>query len=72
MGNGNDTQNNNTQIIITPRTIIRRTITPGTAILRAMVRGTIRIRKKGRLSGIGDGIRNGSAFRGFGKSALIA
>ncbi|MBQ6635797.1 MAG: FtsH protease activity modulator HflK [Lachnospiraceae bacterium] len=76
MGNGNDTQNNNTQINNTQNNNTQNNNTQNNNTRNSNPQGNgpgnNQNKKKGRLSGIGDGIRNGSAIRGFGKSALIA
>ena len=71
MGNGNDTQNNNTQNNNTQNNNTQNNNTRNSNP-QGSGPGNNQIKKKGKFSGLGDGIKNSSAFKELGKTALIA
>ena len=76
MGNGNDTQNNNTQNDNTQNSNTQNNNTQNNNNQNNNPQGSgpgnNQNKKKGKFSGLGDGIKNSSAFKELGKTALIA
>ena len=76
MGNGNDTQNNNTQNDNTQNNNTQNNNTQNNNNQNNNPQGSgpgnNQNKKKGKFSGLGDGIKNSSAFKELGKTALIA